>query len=427
MNLQGLSSMTPEAPTSPAAEASPAASAATSRDSDSTILIVDDTPINRRLLRGILKRGGHTLIEASNGLEALAAAESELPDLILLDIMMPELDGYEVCSRLKSRDDTCNIPIIILSALDRPADRVRGLELGAADYVTKPFDRAEVVARVNTQLQLQQANRELRARQAQVESELHAAADIQRSLLPSPQLAIPGVDVFWHFEPCDSLGGDMINVMPLTSEETALYLLDVSGHGVPSALVTVSVVQRLLPHGGLVLDPSDPRGTTAPAAVLAELDENYPMERFHKHLTIAYALLDHETGLLRYSCAAHPYPVLLRSDGCLELLEAGGSVIGMGGILPFDEEEVQLERGDRLFLYTDGIVELEAPDGEQYGEQQFYDFLDSHRHLSLEELTNTLNRDLEVHARGLPPNDDISLVALEWQGEGRGERQEGSK
>jgi sigma-B regulation protein RsbU (phosphoserine phosphatase) len=391
------------------------------------ILIVDDNQINRRVLIGMLDRKRYRLLSAADGAEALAIARNEPPDLILLDIMMPGKDGYEVCAELKADPRTERVPVIFLSALSETADKIKGLELGAVDYITKPFDQGEVLARVRCQLKIQRlssevlrANRELCDKQERIDEDLKAAGAIQRSLVPSAPPPGDRLRLAWRFMPCGRVGGDLFNFCPLNDAELAVFVIDVSGHGVPAAMVTVSLSQFLSLQAGHLL--ATPAGADAvpraarPAEVLQRLDDEYPMERFDKYFTIAYALVDHRAGRLRYSLGGHPQPVLLRADGRLEILEAGGPLIGIGAGLGFDEAEVPLERGDRLFLYTDGIVELADPTGAQFGEQRLYDAVYAARRLPLDAACEQLLETALAFGAGCEPQDDITLLALEVTG-----------
>ncbi len=309
------------------------------------IFIVDDNLVNRKLLTAILKKEGYDLLEAEDGEEAIELAFREMPDLILLDIMMPKKDGYEVCVELKGDDRTANIPIIFLSAKTQTEDKIKGLDLGGADYVTKPFDRGEVLARVKAQLKIAgltkeviKANEELLKKQEALDEDLKAAAGIQRSLLPKEPPDEDIVDVAWQFMPCEKIGGDIFNMVRLDEKHWGIYMLDVSGHGVPSALVAVSVSQILGPQQGLLLKktikPPPFYEILSPAEVLNLLDQEYPIERFNKFFTISYIVFNTEDKSIIYSNAAHPPPILLHGNGEMELLDKGGTIIGMGGLTP---------------------------------------------------------------------------------------------
>jgi sigma-B regulation protein RsbU (phosphoserine phosphatase) len=170
------------------------------------VLIVDDSVDNRRLLVRTLQKSGFELAEAANGKEALSRTREFYPDLILLDIMMPELDGYQVCETLKSDPDTADIPVIFLSAKTETQDKIKGLEIGGVDYITKPFDRGEVLARVRTQLKLRSLMKEILEKQKRLDEDLRAAAAIQASLLPQQLPELDGFACAWKFVPVISWG-----------------------------------------------------------------------------------------------------------------------------------------------------------------------------------------------------------------------------
>ncbi len=391
------------------------------------ILIVDDNSVNRKLLNGILKRYGYDLLEAKDGEEAVEIVSREMPDLILLDIMMPKKDGYEVCSELQSDSRFVNIPIIFISARAETADKIRGLECGGVDYVTKPFDGAEVLARVRVQLKIRDlttklisANKDLLEKQKRIDEDLEAAAGIQQSLLPSELPDIESINIAWRFMPCQSVGGDIFNVIRLDEDHYAIYMVDVSGHGVPSAMVSVSVSQAMQPRMGYLMkkgiDPPPFYEIVSPAKVLNALDQEYPIERFDKFFTISYLILNTRDGTLTYSNAAHPLSVLLHKDGTLELLKEGGTIIGMDGILPFEEGKKQMNMGDRLFVYTDGIVEYTNKEGAFYGEERFYAELQRLRDRPISGVIDGIVDSMVFFGDNIDPQDDVSLLGIEFIG-----------
>lgn len=390
------------------------------------ICIVDDNLVNRKLLAGILKMEGYDLLEAEDGEKAIDVTLKERPDLVLLDIMMPKKDGYRVCQELKNDERSAHIPIIFLSAKSQVEDKIKGLALGGADYVTKPFDRGEVLARVKSHLdiarltrEVMDANQELLNKQMRLNEDLEAAAGIQRSLLPQGAPDMENVDVAWRFLPCDSIGGDIFNIIRLDETHWGIYMLDVSGHGVPSALVTVSASQMLDPQRGLLLKkaitPPPYYEIRRPSEVLNLLDQEYPIERFDKYFTIAYLILDVKTSLIRYSNAAHPPPIMLRRDGTLELLEEGGTIIGMGGMLPFEEGEKRIGPGDKLFVYTDGIPEYENKRRQLYGRERFCEALLKLKDQPIAEIVDGVIEVLMAYGEHHPPRDDITLLGIEMK------------
>lgn len=388
------------------------------------ILIVDDGIVNRSLLHLILKKQGYELLEAGDGEEAIKVCSLNLPDLVLLDIVMPKKNGYEVCAELKASNRTKDIPIIFLSSKDEAADKIKGLELGAVDYITKPFDKGEVLARVKTLLKvhkltksLVEANTILLEKQKKLEEDLKAAAQIQKSLIPSEYPKIDNFGFAWQFIPCEHSGGDIFNIHSLDESHLAVYVIDVSGHGVPSAMVTVSVNQSLQPTTGLIVKRSTDHSPfyeiTPPAKLLSHLDDDYPIERFDKYFTMTYLILNTKTGQILYSSAAHPKPVLVKRSGEIKLLDAGGSIIGMGGIVPFEEGKAVMEKGDRLYLYTDGITEFFNYADEQFGEDRFYDELLSSQKEPLEKSCEQVVASLKSFGNNREAEDDITIVALE--------------
>jgi phosphoserine phosphatase RsbU/P len=196
------------------------------------------------------------------------------------------------------------------------------------------------------------------------------------------------------------------------------YLLDVSGHGISSAMVSVAVYQSMsLQTGQLIkrrLDIPPYYHIAPPAEVLASLEQQYPFERFEKFFTITYLLLDISTGHLRYSSAGHPPPLLIRQSGAMEMLPAGGTIIGLGGVVPFDEGEVLLAEGDRLFLYSDGITEHMNPASELFGEQRLKQKITTWRRSSLDQACEKVIEALHDFGQGAPLRDDATLLGVEF-------------
>ena len=396
---------------------------------NSRILVVDDSKDSRLLLAAILKREGFILQEAPDGRNVAEMCTEEPPDLILLDIVMPHKDGYETCKELKNNLETQNIPIIFLSAKDDTSDKVKGLDLGAVDYITKPFDKSEVVARVKTQLKIHNltnelidSNRLLQEKQNKIEEDLEAAAQIQSALIPSAKPELPELSFSWQFVPSDQSGGDIFNIHLLDDRTLAVYLVDVSGHGVPAAMVTVSVAQSLQPHGYTVLHRNDRNdGDSAllaprnPSRVLTILNRDYPIERFDKYFTIVYMIIDRVSGTIIYSNAGHPTPLLLRNSGSIERLDAGGPMIGLGDLLPFEDGKKQLTKGDRLYLHTDGITEYCRED-EFFGSERLEAEIVRTKDMPLDLACETIISKMHDFGGGIKAEDDITLVAIEFNG-----------
>jgi sigma-B regulation protein RsbU (phosphoserine phosphatase) len=268
---------------------------------------------------------------------------------------------------------------------------------------------------------LKQLNQELLDKQKRLDEDLVAAAEIQKSLLPQKIDSAENLEVAWEFEPCEHMGGDIFNMFQLDDDHWGIYMLDVSGHGVQAAMVTVSVSQFLQPNSGHLL--SRKSATThelrTPAEVLVALDMEFPFERFNNFFTITYLIINTKTGVLKYSSAGHPHSIILRSNGTLELLQKGGPAIGIGDShllsdkeYGFEEGQPQINPGDKLFVYTDGIVEYENPEGEFYGTDRFYEALKSIQNESVTDIVEQSIKSLMDFGNNAKPQDDITLLGL---------------
>ncbi len=394
------------------------------------ILIVDPQEAERLELARLLEDGGFRVTAVASGAQALELAASKAPSLAVLALDLGDLSGFELCQRLKSQLDTSLIPVIFLTTAAEAEHKAEGLEMGAADFISKPFDAREVLARIRAQLQvghlnstLQQLNEDLLRlsndlmdKQRALEEDLEAAAKIQHTLVPRGELVLKGLRSGWCFVPCESVGGDIFNALRLDETHVALYIIDVTGHGVPSAMVTFSVAQSLAPHVGMTVLLGEQGGIASPREVLERLDEEYPLERFDKPFTIFYLVLDISSGELQYSAAAHPPAVLVRAQGGIEWLDKGGPVIGMGEFLGFEEGSAQLASGDRLFIFTDGITEQCDASGALFGDERLLELLSRSREMSVQEICDCVVRAVREFSGTGAPRDDLSLFGVEFVG-----------
>lgn len=250
---------------------------------------------------------------------------------------------------------------------------------------------------------------ELIEKQRRIDEDLKAAAGIQLSLLPQRLPAIESLEISWKFLPCQLIGGDIFNVFRVGEDHLGAYMLDVSGHGVPSSLVAVSVSQAL--------QPSQPfERALSPGEVCSALEREYPFERFNNFFTIAYLVVDYRNGTCAYTNAGHPPSVLLRRDGGIELLDEGGPVIGLGGAAPFEVGTTTLRPGDRILLYTDGLTEHHDARGRFYGAHRLHATLKELRSMPLEPMVAELVNAVMDFGGGSELKDDLSLLGIEYKG-----------
>lgn len=394
------------------------------------LLVADDSAVDRRLVTRILENEGYQVSSCADGLEALQCANAEVPDLILLDFEMPRLDGLRLCRILKSNPDFDQVPVLFLSAYEDLEHHVEGLDAGAVDFITKPFERLDVLARVRAHLRVRQltrlladAHRSLAIRNQQLDEDLRAAGEIQRSLLPSHELCFSELRTSWCFLPSDQVGGDLFQLHPLDDDRLAFYVLDVEGHGVPAAMVSASLSRSLDPRGGLAVHHFESaRGKSQrvvpPASVVATLDKEYPVDRFGRNVTLCYGVIDLRRGELSFASAGHPPPILIRKGRAAEQLAAGGPLIGLGMGFEFPEESLKLAPGDRLFLFTDGIQELENEAGDPFGLERVVQVLSEGSAEPLDRACDDLVERGLAFAASQAPTDDLTVLALEYLGAG---------
>jgi sigma-B regulation protein RsbU (phosphoserine phosphatase) len=277
---------------------------------------------------------------------------------------------------------------------------------------------------------LKALNSELMSRQARIEQDLSAAAIIQRSLLPKRSTRLEGLDVAWEFKPCEKIGGDIFNLIQLDNENWAIFIIDVAGHGVPAAMVAVSVFQYLQPQSGhTMMIPETSAGSNLrvrkPAQVLEFLDREFTFERFNNFFTMNYVLVNVKNGSLTSSSAGHPPPILLRRDGTLKLLAKGGRPLGTIDLrlsddepIVYEEEHEQLLAGDKLIFYTDGVYEYQDARGNFYGNERFYTRLKELKNQPVDTLVDAVFKSLLTFGNNAAPKDDISLLGLELKSRG---------
>ncbi len=374
------------------------------------ILIVDDTPLNIGVISGALKDSYKTKV-ATNGEKALALASAEeKPDLILLDIMMPGMDGYEVCSRLKADPATSEIPIIFLTGQTSAEDETRGFEVGAVDYVHKPFSPAVVKARVRSHILLREARAQLASQLLALNTELEMARQIQLSILPHSIPKLTGLDIAAHYLPMTSVAGDFYDFIQIDDKHIGVLIADVSGHGLPSALIASMLQVALTGQAGHAAEP---------AKVLLGLNRALCGKFTQNFVTAAYVYVDLENNLMRYAGAGHPPMLQWRnSTGKATQVVENGLVLGIIDEASYEALEFLLEPGDRYVLCTDGILEAANSAQEQFGAERLMSFMKNHKHLEAEAFSQSLLDDLsgwfnQTVDQG--QQDDITLLVIDYK------------
>ncbi|MCK5191256.1 MAG: response regulator [Methylococcales bacterium] len=381
-----------------------------------TVLIVDDEITNIKVLSALL-RDDLEILFATSGTAALDMALSKKPDLVLLDIMMPGIDGYEVCRRLKANPQTTHIPVIFVTAKDQEQDEADGFEAGAIDFITKPFSPLIVKARVRNHLnligqrnQLRQLSDKLEAYHQRVDHELQTARETQSLLLPGLETLntiyqTHQLNIDSYFEPCSELGGDYWGIRTLNESCIAVLIADFSGHGVNAALNTFRL------HALLDNKFSQPDN---PAAFMEELNIRLsPLLPTGQYATAFYGIIDLANDRLCYSAAATPSPLIMMPGQQVPIIGSGeGFPLGMFDESNYENRELAFPAGASLLLYSDAVTEAKLIQGGRFQEQGLVELVtQSIANLPGKQRLSTLIKKLNdqfVH----PLSDDFTMVYI---------------
>lgn len=386
----------------------------------SRILVVDDVPQNVRVLELNLKAEGYDVITAYNGQEALDKVNAEKPDLILLDIMMPGMDGNEVCKRLRENRATRAIPIIMLTAYQKGLEKkIEALDLGADEFIEKPFERHEVLARVRSLLRVKNLHDELMVAKTRLEDELLLAREVQMAFMPKEYPEIPGLEFSHKYIPTFAVGGDFFDIQEQSPGIVEIFISDVMGHGPQAAMIT-GVIKTLLTQLSSRL--------AGPGYLLSQMNE-----RFHELMTsgglpmfvTAFCMIiDTVNGKYTYSSAGHPAPFLLQHTP-EQIQNLGGNPGPALGMIPhtlYEDNEYPMNSGDMLFCFTDGLEELPNKDRVQFGAEEMQRAISHNMHLPPHSFVETIMYAADAFADGLDSPDDITLLAISYNPPKSGER-----
>lgn len=368
------------------------------------LLLVDDAKANLDILIEGLK-SDYKLSVAQDGETALQTAARLHPDLVLLDIVMPGIDGYEVCRRLRSDPATAEIPIVFLSSREDVASKTQGFEAGGNDYVTKPFNLLEVKARVNALLKAKAYNDAVKA---QIASELKVAREIQMGMLPQDFGALErtyGIELAAVIEPARQVGGDLYGACAAGPERLVLFLGDVSDKGIPASLFMVRTIglARLLA-----------RELAGPEQILSRLNDELATDNpSSMFVTLLCAVFEPASGRLAFASAGHCRPVVLPRHGPATCPPGDlGTVLGLEPGLTFERRELQLAAGDLVCLYTDGVTETLDAAGQCYGTPRLLAAASGLAGRSAKAFAADVLRDVRAFGGKAPQSDDLAMLVL---------------
>jgi phosphoserine phosphatase RsbU/P len=365
----------------------------------SSILIVEDDPAILCGLRDNLEFESHQVLTAADGEAGYRAVCDHSPELVILDLMLPKLSGYDLCRRV--RGEGFSAPILMLSSRSQEGDRVVGLDLGANDYVCKPFSLRELLARVRALLR---SEREHRKEEAHLGDELEMAAQVQRNLFPRVLPKAEGLDYAGICRPARGVSGDYYDFIALTEGRLGLLLADVSGKGMPAALLGASLHAAVRAH-------SANRNTDC-GEVLAKASQLlYETTAASRYATVFYGVYNPATRVLNYANAGHCAPMLVRGEECIRL----DSLTPPAGLLPYQpvmQENIELLAGDWLLIFSDGIPEAASADGNDFGDNGLLNALARAGQGTAAEACEGIANAVRDHAHDQRQGDDITLIAV---------------
>ena len=394
----------------------PARERPTLASSDARLLIVDDNEDNRYTLARRLKREGYAqLMFATNGREALDVLRNKPIDLVLLDIMMPDMNGYEVLEQMKADGRLRNVPVVMISAVDEIDSVVRCVELGAEDYLPKPFNATLLRARVGASLEKKRLRDEVLRHVARMEEDLAAARAIQLGMVPTtfpPVSAEFPVEIYATLHPAFEVGGDLYDFFLCDARTLCFVVADVSGKGAAAALFMarakslIRTVARLLALAR--------GGCAQPGEIVAHVNEELCRDNPGSMFVTAFmGVLDLGNRTLAYCNAGHNCPYLVGANGHLAPLDqARGKLLGIRSDSLYATHSHTLAGGDLLFLFTDGITEAENGSGEFFGDAGLEACLRAATGKGARAVVEAVVAAVREFASGARQSDDIAAIGL---------------
>ena len=379
-----------------------------------SILVVDDAPDNLQVLAGMLKDRGYKARPVPSGKLALLAARKDPPDLILLDINMPEMNGYEVCEHLKADDRLKGIPVIFISGLTEQLDKVKAFGVGGVDYVTKPFQMEVLHARVEThlklrrlQIELEEYSHHLELARDRVKRDLELAREVQRGFLPQRLPEVCGYEFFAYYESAHEVGGDYYDFISLPRQRLAVLLGDVAGKGVAAALLTAK-----LSANARFCMLTEPDAAAAVTKLNSLMNQSGIADGF---VTLVVAVLDPESHTVTLVNAGHPSPLLYHRATCsvdeATSKEMAGLPIGVLDGVEYASCQVSLGPGDCILAFSDGVTDAMDVNDVQLQKKGLYAAVQGEAY-SPGALGERVVQTVKQFAAGRSQNDDIALVGF---------------
>jgi sigma-B regulation protein RsbU (phosphoserine phosphatase) len=394
------------------------------------VLIAEDDEAYTTFLRDSLDHWGYEIFEARNGREAYDLINKESINLVISDWMMPEMDGLDLCNKIRQSIKDKYVYFILLTAKSDKKDLVEGMESGADSFIVKSYnsDELEVCVRAGVRIleleetlnernnQLGKTNKNLTEAYEIIEKDLEAASKIQKNLLPE-FFKLQNVDFDWIFLPSSYVAGDTFNYFKLNENEIGFYIIDVAGHGVAAALSAVTLSQLISPSSSdekpfdEILINKETGESESPSKVLSKLNKRFQSETCDQYFTMIYGIIDTKNNRIKMAQAGHPNPILLR-NGEANFLKATGFPIGLIPNVEYDESSFEIREKDRIFFYSDGLTDC-CRDEERFSDKRLIDYLHATKELKINDLTKDFEQNLSEWQKGKPLADDITFLAMQ--------------
>lgn len=401
------------------------------------IVIVDDSLSYRLILSKLLQKLNVNVYMAENGQQAYDYILNQSIDIVISDWEMPVLNGVDLCQMIRSIEYSHYIYIILVSARTSKEDIVTGLDAGADDFLVKPINEAELVARLNSayrvidlEMSLKKKNGDLSIVLQELKNDLYIAQKLQFSLLPTHDFSFHSIYADWMLIPSAFVSGDLLNIFPLDKNHIGFFAIDVSGHGIAAAMYSMSLAREFMLFDSeycILLSHEDGYVKIMPPSdVVRQLNKYYCSNNMNEdnYFTIIYGVLDTDSGHGKLCQAGHPTPLIIRNNGDAEYIGTGGAPVGLLDFMDYEDTDFSLNSGDRLYIYSDGIIEAQNSELCYFGVESLTNFLENfNSSMSAEKIFFSLKKTLchWVFGEELDENDssfidDVSLLMIQRNG-----------
>ncbi len=385
------------------------------------ILIAEDHEVTRMKLQSDLEKWGHDVTAAADGEQAWELFKQGDFSIVITDWMMPRLNGLNLVQRIRAAEQPDYVYVIMLTAKAEKHDIVAGMGAGADDFLAKPFHRDELNVRLRAARRITKMSRDLNESNRRMKGSFEAAARIQRSYLPRANPKFGCFEFSWHYQPCEDLGGDMLNIVRLDDQHVAVYVLDVDGQGVTASLLATTLSRQMSPAhdpSSLLFERMNLRSAPRilePVEVVRRLNQQLASEKEDSQFfTMVYGVLNLESRKLTFTNAGHSPLLHFRADGTADCLDPAGLPIGL---VPdsddYVQESVTLEPADRLILYSDGVSDAVNENGDLFGTTRLIDTVSKQGRVPLDRTVAALIAEVTRWRGGAEVNDDVAVLAIE--------------